>query len=178
MSQPSAGRGVGRAGAPGGPLGAAAGALVRLLDRWVFRTVEWLAVACLAGVALLSFYQVVSRFLFDAPLSWSEVLTRALMVFAVFLGAARLFREGALIAVDLAYTTAGPRFRRLLDWLHFLCAMTFLAVACFFGFELAWRVRFQVMAGIGVPISYAYLAVPIGALLCALAVLAARLERR
>lgn len=174
MNALKVGRGGRETGAPLAPLRTT----IVVLDRFVFRSVEALAVACLAGVAALTFYQVISRFIFNAPLSWSDPLTRALMIYAVFLGAVRLFREGTLIAVSLTYTLAGPRLRKVLDWLHLVGAMAFLLVACFYGFQLAWRVRFQVMAGVGVPISYAYLAIPVGALLCALAILAARFDRR
>ena len=45
-------------------------------------------------------------------------------------------------------------------------------VVAWAGFEVTWRIRFQSLAGMDISISWAYLAVPLGACLSMLAVVA------
>ena len=52
------------------------------------------------AAAAAAFYQVIARFVLHAPADWSEVLTRALLIWTVLLGALA-FRHGAMISVEL-----------------------------------------------------------------------------
>jgi TRAP-type C4-dicarboxylate transport system permease small subunit len=54
--------------------------------------------------------------------------------------------------------------------------LVFLAALAFYGFDLAWRIRFQTFATLPLSIAWAYLAVPVGALFSMLAVVANHLE--
>ncbi|TVR08896.1 MAG: TRAP transporter small permease [Salinarimonadaceae bacterium] len=154
--------------------------LARLLHRgdWLLRNgVEALAIALLCVYASLCFYQVIARFLIDMPASWTEALTRTLMIWSVYLGALALFREGLLISVDFLYGISRGRFRRTLEVLHVAAALAVLGAACYFGFQLAWRVRHQVLAGVEISMGWAYLAVPVGALLCMIGLIARFCDR-
>ena len=53
------------------------------------------------AAAAAAFYQVIARFVLHAPADWSEVLTRALLIWTVLLGVALAFRHGAMISVEL-----------------------------------------------------------------------------
>lgn len=142
------------------------------LDDVVGRVVESLAMALLAIYASLCLFQVIARFMVDVSATWTETLTRTLMIWGVYLGAATLFRMGALISVDLVANVAHGVWRELLRYIHFFIALIVLGFACVFGFQLAWRIRYQVLAGVEVSIAWAYLAIPIGALVCILALVA------
>jgi TRAP-type C4-dicarboxylate transport system permease small subunit len=147
-------------------------------DRLISRLVETVAILLLLAAACLAFYQVLTRFLLEEPSTWTEVLTRTLIIWSVYLGALILFRRGTLISVDVAYRLAGPRARKVLNLAQLLASLAVLLTAFVFGLQLAWRVRFQVLAGLDVSIAYAYLAVPVGAFLSAVGAVAAYLERR
>ncbi len=146
------------------------------LDDVVGRVVEALAMIILALYASLCLFQVIARFLVDVDATWTETLTRALMVWGVYLGAAALFRMGALISVDVVMAAARGKWRAFLRHLHFYVSLGVLSFACVFGFQLAWRIRLQVMAGVEVSIAWAYLAIPVGTLLCILALIARYLD--
>ena len=47
-----------------------------------------------------------------------------------------------------------------------------LGILVWFGVDLAWRVRFQTLAGLEIPVTWAYAAVPTGSAVAILAVLA------
>jgi len=142
------------------------------LDDVVGRVVESLAMALLAIYASLCLFQVVARFMIDVSATWTETLARTLMIWGVYLGAAALFRMGTLISVDLLASVARGVWREVLRYIHFFSALVVLGFACIFGFQLAWRIRHQVLAGLEVSFGWAYLAIPIGALICILALVA------
>jgi len=62
--------------------------LLARLERTLFCAVAWLAQALLVSAAAAGFYQVLSRFVLQAPADWSESWTRAALIWVVFLGVA------------------------------------------------------------------------------------------
>lgn len=154
-------------------------AFILTADRWVGRVIMALAVAALAVAALVGFYQVVTRFVFQQPSSWSEVLTRALIVWSVFLGLSAALRGGALLAVDLLYRTLQDTpYLAVLRLFILALTLLFLVIVLVFGIDVTHRVRFQTLAGLEISISWAYAAIPTGALFGILAVIANHLDPR
>ena len=142
-------------------------------DRWCGIAVETAACAALALAATVGFWQVMSRFVFGDPLDWSEVLTRVSVIWTVFLGLPAALRAGALLAVDFSRRQlAGTAAGRWLELAVGLLTFAVLALLIHFGIQMTWRTRFQVLAGLEVPISVVYAAIPFGAAFGALALLA------
>src|SRR3954463_6371275 len=81
----------------------------------VNRAIGHAASACLVLAAVSAFYQVITRFIFEQPSTWSEALTRTALIWMVFLGITIAFRQGALVAVDMAYRSVSGRWRTLLQ---------------------------------------------------------------
>lgn len=146
--------------------------LILAVDRRVTEAVWLLAALLLALLACIGGYQVLTRFLWNQPSPWSEELIGRLFVWCVMLGVVAAFRQGAMISVDLMLRTARGAWLRFVRRLIVVVTLGFLAVLVWFGFELAWRVRFQTFATLPLSIAWAYLALPVGALLSMLSVLA------
>jgi TRAP-type C4-dicarboxylate transport system permease small subunit len=139
----------------------------------------WLACAMLVAAACLGMYQILSRFVFQQPAEWSEVLIRFTLIWMVFLGSPVAFRQGAMVCVDLAHRMAGPFGKRVLDTLAAVCALVIIAVMLWFGIEYAWRVRLQTISGLeSYSMTWAYMAIPVGAVFSALAVIGCWLDPR
>ena len=139
----------------------------------------FIACAMLVAAACLGLYQILARFVFEQPAEWSEVLIRFTLIWMVFLGSPVAFRQGAMVCVDLAHRLAGPIGKRVLDALAALCALAILAVMLWFGIEYAWRGRFQTISGLeSYSMTWAYLAIPVGAVFSALAVVGCLLDPR
>lgn len=148
-------------------------------DRFVGRIVLALACVAMAVAALAGLYQVITRFVLQQPSDWTEVLTRTMIIWSVFLGLGAALRGGALLSVDLLYRTlARTRYLKLLQALITGCTLLFLVVVVWFGWDVVWRVRFQNLAGLEISISWAYAAVPIGATFGILGVIANFLDPR
>jgi len=149
---------------------------VAWLDRSLFRAVSVLAQLLLVSAAVAAFYQVLSRFVLQAPADWSEAWTRAALIWTVFLGAALAFRQGAMLSVEmLRNLLRGAALRWLEHAITLVCA-AFLGFLVWVGASMVWRVRFQTMPSLDVSVSWVYLAIPVGAGLAILGVLARWLE--
>lgn len=123
-----------------------------------------LAVAC-------GTIQVFARFVFQQPTDWTEVLTRFVLIWMVYLGTGVALRAGALVSVDLFFRMCSGRWKRAAEALIVACVLVFLVVIGWYGAQLTWRIRFQEVAGLEVSMSWAYLAIPVGAAFSAIAAL-------
>jgi TRAP-type C4-dicarboxylate transport system permease small subunit len=137
------------------------------------------ACAMLVVAACIGLYQILARFVFQQPAEWSEVLIRFALIWMVFLGVPSAFREGAMVSVDVAYRNGGPAMKRALDIVIAIAALTLVAVMIGYGFDYSWRARFQTISGLeSFSMTWAYLAVPVGALFSVLGIVGALLEPR
>mgnify|MGYP002146034763 CR=1 FL=1 len=77
-----------------------------------------IVIACLLlGIAsTLGMYQVLTRFIFGQPSTWSEIAIRLVIIWMVMFGVVVAFREGAQVSVDLMYRLSG-RYQRPLHGL-------------------------------------------------------------
>ncbi|MGA1287869.1 MAG: TRAP transporter small permease [Rubrivivax sp.] len=153
--------------------------LVLAADRVIGRVVMVAACLTLAVAALSGLFQIITRFVLEQPSDWTEVLTRTMIIWSVYLGLAGALRGGALLSVDLLYRIASRTpYLKLLRVLITGCTLLFLAVVVWFGWDVVYRVRFQNLAGLEISISWAYAAVPIGATFGILGVIANFLDPR
>jgi len=129
------------------------------------------ACAMLALAAALGLWQIVTRFVIQEPAEWTEVLIRFSLIWMVFLGIAQAFRIGAMVSVDVLYRLAGRRLRRGFDALVAVAALALLAVIVWVGWQYAQRGKVQSVIGLeNVSMFWAYLALPVGGVFAALAV--------
>lgn len=136
------------------------------------------ACVLLAIASVLGFYQVLTRFLFNQPSTWTEVLIRLVIIWMVMFGVVVAFREGAQVSVDLMFRLSG-RFQRSLHLVITVVSVMFLLVIAWYGCDIAWRVRFQEVAAMEfLPMSVGYAALPVGAVFAIIAVIANFLDPR
>ncbi|CAM4147972.1 TRAP transporter small permease [Bordetella muralis] len=146
--------------------------MLRLAERGLFKAVSVIAQILLVASAAAAFYQVIARFILQSPADWSEVLTRALLIWTVLLGIALAFRQGAMISVELLHNLLKGRKQRMLEHLIAIICVAFLVFIAWIGGQMTYRVRFQNVPSLNIPISWIYLAIPVGASLAAIAVVA------
>ncbi|MDQ2080988.1 TRAP transporter small permease subunit [Xanthobacteraceae bacterium Astr-EGSB] len=132
----------------------------------------WCGCAMMAAAACVGLYQVLTRFILNEPATWSEPFIRVSLIWMAYLGLAGAIRAGALVSVDFLYRMSRGRWRRALEGAVSLATLCLLGLLFWFGSDLAYRVRFQNLAGLEIPISYAYAAIPVGSLISMLSVVA------
>ncbi|MGZ8272517.1 MAG: TRAP transporter small permease [Burkholderiaceae bacterium] len=142
------------------------------IDRIVTNAIWALAAALLGTISVLGLYQVLIRFVFNQPSSWTEEIIGRLLIWTVALGVVAAFRQGALVSVDVMLRWSRGRWRQAVRLIILIVTATFLGLLAWVGYDLAWRIRFQTFASVPISISWAYLALPVGATFSLLAVLA------
>jgi len=147
-------------------------ALLLRVERRVTEASVFVACCLLAAAASVGFYQVLTRFVLSQPATWSETMVRTLLIWMAYLGMAGAIRIGALVSVDVLYRACRGRTRRQLEAMITIATLVLLVILLWFGIDLAYRVRFQVLAGLEIPVTFAYAAIPAGSAVSILAVLA------
>ena len=148
-------------------------------ERRVTSVIMVLACLLLGVASILGILQVLTRFIFNQPLTWSEILIRLVIIWMVMFGVVVAFREGAQISVDLMYRLSHGRWKRILHFLITLVAVIFLATLIWYGIDITWRTRFQEIGGLEfLPMSVGYAALPVGAFFAIIAAIANYLDPR
>lgn len=138
-----------------------------------------LGFACLMLVlsACLGMFQILTRFIFEQPTEWSEVLIRFFLIWMVFMALPEAFRLGSMVSIDLLHRLAPPPLRRLLDIIVTVASLALLAVIIWYGWDYAQRGKVQTMAGLeSLSMFWAYLALPVGGVFAIFGVIANFIE--
>jgi TRAP-type C4-dicarboxylate transport system permease small subunit len=99
----------------------------RVMDRMI-STIEWLAAMFVGIVALNIFIAVVLRKFFDTSIPDAYDFGRMLLGILIFWGIAATSYRGGHITVDLVWTAAGPRMKRVIDVFATLVLLFVVAV--------------------------------------------------
>lgn len=146
------------------------------LDRGLTGLSFTIATILLAIISCLGLWQVTTRFVLSQPSVWTEEVMRRLLIWCVMLGVVVAIRQGALVSVDLMLRVTKGTWRKALRLFVALATFSFLATILWLGISLAWLVRFQSFSSIEISIAWAYAAVPVGAALGMVAVVAHYLD--
>lgn len=153
--------------------------VLRTIDRLVVKAALGAAMILLALMSCVTFYQVITRFVFETPSTWSEVTARSLMIWMVYLGLVAVFRFGTLISIDLVLDLAPQPVRTAMATVIAGLTLAVLGVMFWYGWAMADRTSSQGLAGLTNPVTggivsigLVYAAIPIGAALSVIAVIA------
>ncbi len=124
-----------------------------------------LAAILLAIATVLVSLQVVTRFVFNDPASWTEIVARGLVIWMVFMVAAAGFRYSAMIPLEFIRNVVPPAIKRGVMAVVFGLVLVFLAILIWYGTRMAIRVSGQQIAMLDIPMAWFYAAIPVGSLL-------------
>ncbi len=149
--------------------------LVRILDVVLKNVLIVLMVALVASVS----WQVISRYVFSSPSSWTEEMARFLMIWVSLLGAAYAFRTRAHLGLDLLPKKLTGRSAEILKLFTLLVVVLFAFTVLIVGggklVALTWELR-QYSAVLGLPIAFVYSVIPTAGLLICLFAVAASMD--
>ena len=132
------------------------GNLSHVLDRAMVGMV-FLIVAAMVIVTTL---QVVFRVAFNA-LTWSEELSRYLLVWGTFFGATLAYKRGNHIAVTFIIDFFPTRLRVWFNILTYLFSRVFFIVVAKQGLNMISMQVFQVSPALQLPMKYVYWSIPL-----------------
>jgi C4-dicarboxylate transporter DctQ subunit len=131
---------------------------------WLGRLEEGLIAFLLALMTLITFGQVIARYIFDYSFVWALELVTFLFAWLIFLGMSYGVRVGSHIGVDALVKALWPRAARVVGAIATLCCITYAVI----GFVGSWR-YVSTMHGIGtlaqdlpIPVWIPQLVLPLG----------------
>lgn len=92
---------------------------------------EWLIALLLAAMTLLTFVQVVMRYVFNSGFTWAVELTGILFAGMIFIGISYGVRVGAHIGVDAVVKLLPPKLRRITSIIAVLLCMVYAGMVIY-----------------------------------------------
>ena len=136
------------------------------------RILSWICFGLMILFTILVAVQVISRYVFNSPTTWTELVARYLFVWTMFLYMPVVYRDKANAAFTLLHEKVKPGIRKWFDIIAdaFVLFMSFYLL--YWGLEFCMRMSSKMITGLGVgvriPMNVAYSAIPVGAGLLAL----------
>ena len=117
----------------------------------------------LVGVIVSSvFLQVFCRYVLQAPLSWTEELARSCLIWLTFVGSSLAIRAKGHFVLEILTSKLTGKMRVLWNLVLLGIMAAFLGVMVYTGVSMLPMLSLQVSASLEIPMSYIYLAIPIG----------------
>ena len=127
------------------------------------RAIRLVIILMFSVLIVTVFYQVLGRYLLNAPPSWSEELARFLQVWIALLASALCVQQGMHLGVDYLLHAVAPRGRAVLEVLVHVLVSGFLMLLLVQGIRILDVAAVQSSPAMGINMWYAYLAVPVAA---------------
>lgn len=124
-----------------------------------------------AVMSLLMLAQVISRYVFGKPFSFTEEAARLVFVWAVFLGAVEAFRRGAHVGIDLLFKLFPEKLQRWVSRFNAVVVAGVLILLIVSGIRVVKATSHVDLITIPLPASAVYFAVPFSALVMLLFIL-------
>lgn len=127
-----------------------------------------LTIAAFSLMVVVTFMQIIYRFVLLKPIPWSEELARYLFVWITFLGSGVAVKNKGHVGVELVIDRLPKNLRKFSLILAFIVCVVFCILMVTNGVTMVQRTINQRSAAMSMPMSYAYVAIPIGFILMAM----------
>lgn len=133
-----------------------------------------LAEISVVAMCLIMAFEVIMRYLFGKPTSWSMEYTSYLTVMVCFFGVAYVLRLKQHVIVDTVYSTFSKKTQHIISVFSYLAAFAFISVVTWEGWNASWTayvVGSRSSSELRVPLFIPKAIIPIGALLLAIQII-------
>ena len=121
--------------------------------RWAFeRLEETLLILLLAGMTVLSFWQVVLRYVFNSGMLWALEATTYMFGWLVLIGISYGIRTHAHIGIDMLARGLKPGPRRLLGLIVILLGLIYAGIMVYGSYKYEYRMYQLGVTGQDIPI--------------------------
>lgn len=141
--------------------------IIERTNTWIGKAASFLILVLIAVLM----YEVLSRYLLDAPTKWSNEISQYLLTGVVMLGGGYCLAGREHVRVDVLYRNFNPKTRCVIEILTFLIVMTFVIAIIWKGGELCYDAFVQdkrSMTILALPLFPSMFLVPVGAALLGL----------
>ncbi|MDF2466703.1 MAG: transporter small permease [Ramlibacter sp.] len=103
--------------------------------RWLEHLEEGLVIFLMAAMTLVTFMQVVARYVFNYSFVWALELTGVMFAWLIFIGMSYGVRVGAHIGVDIVVKSLGPRAARIVGSLAAALCIVYALIVTWGGYQ-------------------------------------------
>ena len=135
------------------------------------KLIDLIVAALIGAFTLLILVQVVSRYVFNNTVTWSEQAARYLFIWMVFLGMPVLYRHGEHVGFTMVAERFPKKVQAVVRIIIHLLVLGFCVFWLIQAIEFCGRVSGKRMVGLGLPQIYIHSCQPVGAVLMILFVL-------
>jgi C4-dicarboxylate transporter, DctQ subunit len=137
--------------------------------RWLEHIEEGLVIFLIAAMTLLSFGQVVARYIFNYSFVWALELIGVMFAWLIFIGMSYGVRVGAHIGIDAAVRLLGPRAARVVGSIAAALCLVYALIVVWGGYQYVAKIYDVgiLMQDIPVPQWVPRIVMPLGFLLLA-----------
>jgi TRAP-type C4-dicarboxylate transport system permease small subunit len=146
-----------------GPGGIFAG-VARMVEL-VFAAANLVLLLFATTMCIVMLVQIISRYLFNAPLTWPEETARYLFIWVVFLGAAVAFKARAHLGMDFATSKLSLGIRHIVARVVEVLIFGFLLLILYITPEIVSVTKFQKSSVLHIQMSWVYLSFPTASVL-------------
>jgi TRAP-type C4-dicarboxylate transport system permease small subunit len=141
------------------------GMLYRISDI-LNKIVSQLCVITIGGMTFVVLLGVLFRYVFRIPLSWSEELSRYLMIWAAALAISIGIRENEHVGLTILLDGAKSKvMRMILGSIIFVVVLGFLLIMIYYSIQMTIEAKFQISMGLGITMVLPSLAIPVSMIL-------------
>jgi len=138
--------------------------LIHKISNFIDKICCKLTITILAMMVIITALQIICRVFFSA-LSWSEELTRYLLVYLTFLGASSVYKRNGHISVLVFKQLLPPLFQKIASIFVIVLCGVFFGISTFYGLKYMGLQGNQLSAALRIPMKYVYMSIPIGFLI-------------
>ena len=135
---------------------------VHKIDHAVNALLRCIVMIMLSVMSVIVFAQVVFRIV-HLSIPWSEELSKYLLIWSTFMGAAMCVRNGSLVGLEFVLSSLSERGQKILKIIlsMIICAILIFLISV--GFWAVRRVFFQITPVLKQSMGLMYAAIPVGA---------------
>lgn len=136
--------------------------------------IEKVVIFLMAFLVIDVTWQVITRYVFSSPSSFTEEVARYLLIWIGLLGAAIAYRRNMHLSFDLLLQkvkpTTVPKIQVIIHGVIFIFALLVLIIGGSNLVAITWELN-QVSASLGIKLAYVYMVIPTsGVLMCLYAI--------
>ena len=135
-------------------------AFIDKLSDGLNKVCEAVIVVMLGAMVIVTGLQIVCRTWFTA-LAWSDEVTRYLLVWSTFLGAACTYRAGSNISISVVQEALPPKGTKVMKILVHLICLVLFAVLLYYGCRYCTRLT-KTATALPIKMKYIFTCIPIG----------------
>ena len=135
--------------------------IIHDIDKVINKILRFIVIIMLSVMSVVVFAQVLFRIV-HLSIPWSEELSKYLLIWSTFLGAAICIRKGSLVGLESLKNSMSEEKQKILQTILNLIVCAMLLFLINVGFWAVRRVWFQITPVLKLSMGLMYAAIPIG----------------